>query len=208
MRTRRGDDTTHRELTRWSRMIRACAAALDTRPAEGAPGAGEAPPQVLVVRRLLFEAAADLDRHAHTLRRLDDEIDLLRRRARPADAPHLHDLERRRARSEARLQAVLDTATRALVPGGDALDPATILRRLSGPTGTTRFSYFGRPAVDRGARLRRLSALLLRGSPPARPRTTTGQAVVVLPPRSSRLSPVHARLLRSVPPAPLSGVAS
>lgn len=205
----REDLTTHRELAHWSRMVRAAAFALDTRPAATTAGTDEAPPQVVQVRRLLTEAADELDRHAGTVRRLDDEIELLHRRARPADAAHLHDLRRRRFRSQTRLRGALDAATRALVPGGDVLDPTTILRRFRGASPTTEFAYFGRPAVDRGERRRRLAMLLVRGTVPSRrPRAARTPEVVVLPSRTARLSPVHRRLLRSVPPAPLSGVAS
>ncbi|GAB48782.1 hypothetical protein [Mobilicoccus pelagius] len=203
--TRRGRraPTGHRNLLRGAHSLRLCAASLDVRPAAVARGEEEPAPEAVRVRRLLLDVAGELERHATLVRRLDDEIELLRRRRHHGDARHLDELERRRARSQARLEAALDGGTRALLPGGDALDPATILHRLCGASpAPSEFAYFGRPAVDRADRVRRLAHLLRRGVATGHPTPVDHRpAVVVLPPRASRLAGIRHRLLRSTTPA-------
>lgn len=185
------------DLGRLAHSLTSCAAVLDPRAESGE--AGEPGPEVVRVRRLLTQVAADLARHAAVARRLDDEIELLTRRRDHADAAHLAELCRRRDRSEARLRAELDNATRALVPGGDLLEPATILKRLTGShTAVRPRSYFGRPTVDRDARVLRLATLLRRRV--AHPRAAGREhrpTVVTIASRTTRLARVRRRLLRS-----------
>lgn len=161
------------------------------------------------VERLLRLTATDLTRHATALRRLDDEIDLLSRRR--DDGRQLAELRRRRDRAEARAHSGLDDATRALLPGGDRLDPGTILRRLSGEPAPRRLSYFGRPPVDRGDRLLRLTALLLRGATPAHtPRSEAGRrptTAAIIASRESRLTRIR-HLLTGTASRPTTGAAT
>lgn len=180
-----------RELARLAAALSDCAARLQDRVEDS--------PEVERVQRLLRRTAADLAPYAVTARRLDDELELLLRRH--VRSPHeLEELRRRRRRADARLVAEIDGATRALVPGGDRLDPTTILRRLSGDP-VVRRSYFGRPAVDRRQRVRRLTALLLRGAPTGHPRRNdTHATTIVVPSHATRLARVRNRLLRSVHP--------
>ncbi|MDO5627274.1 MAG: hypothetical protein Q4G43_03025 [Mobilicoccus sp.] len=171
---------THRDLTRLAEALGECAARLahDEDPASRADE----------VRRVLHATAADLSRHAAAMRRLDDESDLLRRR-RPPQA-ELRELTARRDREIARVTAGIDASTRALLPGGDHLDPAVILRRLG--VATRPFSW----AVDRPERVRALAALLRRGSHARRPfaHTRGGAVVITVLPRRHRLARLHRRL--------------
>lgn len=205
----RGTAATHRDLARWSRSMRACATSLATRADDVSdPHVGPAP-AVTQVRRLLQEVAAEIDRHAAMLRRLDDEIEVLRRRGDQGDARHLAELERRRARSEARLRTVIESGARALIPGGDALDPATILHRLGGSATGDGRTPLGHPTLDRAELRRLLAARLVRGGSPDRAvRPVGGPEVVHLQPRAVRLSLVHRRLARGTRPLTRSGVAS
>lgn len=183
----------HRELARLAAAMTECATTLD------APlhATRDDAPEVERVRRLLRRTSADIAAHSSATRRLDDEIDLLVRRRSP-DPRTLADLQRRRAQSDARLTAAVDAATRALVPGGDRIDPVTILRRLSGAEPAGRRSYFGRAAVDRTDRLRRLGTFLLHGRPTSHLPRDHRPPTVIVTPRATRLARVRHRLLRSV----------
>ena len=173
--------TDPRDLTRVAEALNQCAHRLERRDSE------DAPHEVDRVQRTLRRTAAALSSHALTVRRLDNEIELLERRLRHA----------------------VDDATRALIPGGDRLDPTTILRRLSGPSSPPPRSYFGRPAVDRSDRVRRLTSLLLRSTPhPGATWTDPRLTSVIVPSRNARLARIRHRLLGITPTRATPGAGS
>lgn len=192
--------TDPRDLTRVAEALNQCAHRLERRDSE------DAPHEVDRVQRTLRRTAAALSSHALTVRRLDNEIELLERRRGSGD---LSEMRRRRDHAERRLRHAVDDATRALIPGGDRLDPTTILRRLSGPSSPPPRSYFGRPAVDRSDRVRRLTSLLLRTTPhPGATWTDPRLTSVIVPSRNARLARIRHRLLGITPTRATPGAGS